>query len=124
MKKIFLKFIICVLFSVWIGQASAVEPIIHTGKVSKIMVLPKTYQSYSTTTESLTMIFVEGLPKSCNQENGMARVAIGTNHSAHNTALALALSAHASGKTVKIAYLNSCTLRSNAWDFSYLYINE
>lgn len=95
-----------------------------TGRVLKIMTLPSTYTTYDSSAESYTMIYVEGLTKACGQQYGLARVAIGTNHSAHDSVLSLALSAHATGKSVEIAYLDSCNVKSNSWDFSYMFLNE
>jgi hypothetical protein len=95
-----------------------------TGKIVKIMTLPSVYATYNSTAESFTMLYVEGLPNACNESSGQARVAIGTKHTAHNSVLALALSAHATGNDVTIKYLGSCNVKSNSWDFSYMFLNE
>ncbi len=110
----------CIMFN---AQAFS-EMKLKTGKIVQIMILPSTYDIYDSNSESYTMLYVEGLDKACLKEDGIARVSIGSKHAAHDAVLALALSAHATGNDVKIAYLNSCTLKSNSWDFSHMFLTE
>lgn len=63
---------------------------------------------------------VGGLPKACG--SGYGRIVIPTDHPLYNTVVSMVLSAQAQKRSVIANYLNSCTYRSNSWDFGTLSI--
>jgi hypothetical protein len=117
---------LAILFLLILGvntSSFAAEQSRVTGKVTRIVTHSSSYNPYSETSRGLTAIYVEGLPKSCGN-NGQARVAIGVDHPVHNTVVSMALTAHSTGKKVTLEYLDTCTVRSNSWDFAFMFINE
>lgn len=117
MKKIvFIVF----LFIQW--KICVADVLSITGKVTKVVTFSKSYESYSESQSGLTGIYIEGMPKACG--NGNTRALIGVGHPVHDVALSIALTAYATGKKVKLAYINECTQRSNGWDFAYIQFEE
>ncbi len=94
----------------------------HTGQVTYIVAFPHSYGNYNENIQGLLGIYVEGLPKGCS--DGISRVVISKDHPLHDSALSIAMMAKASGTDVKVAYFNDCTLRSESWDFAYIYITD
>ncbi len=94
----------------------------YTGKVEKIDLHGDNWGTYSNTDIGIMSLYVEGMPKSCNQTNGKNRVVIQSNHQLFNSVLSAALAAKIADKEITIHYLNSCSIRSGAWDFGYISI--
>ena len=91
------------------------------GRVTKVVTFSAPYDTYAESNSGLTAIYVEGLQEACG--TGAMRVAIGVNRPVHDVALSLALTSYNTGKTVTIGYLDTCTVRSSAWDFAYMFLN-
>ncbi len=119
MKKI--SFVLMLILS---NQAFSAQYTV-SGKVT--MVFASTNPSdvgYSVANPGYLGMKVEGLPASTCGANGNAWVAIGINHPLYSSVLSLATAALISGNTVTLAYFNTCTVKSSAWDFSYLVVND
>lgn len=93
-----------------------------SGKVTSIVTFSKSYDTYTETSPGLTAIYVEGLPRGCGTGSG-GRVVIGVNHPVYQTALSLALTAFATGRSVSLHYLDTCKQRAGSWDFAYITLN-
>ncbi len=114
-----MKIILLVFFTFCFSHSLlAAEVLTVDGKVTSIVSFPKTYGNYSNSAQGLVGFYVKDLPKGCG--SGQNRVVIDVDHPLYNSALSLALTAHSTGKSVRIAYFNTCTLRSGSWDFAYL----
>lgn len=118
MKKYLLMMVLVFMAS----AGNAVGTLYVDGKVTKIVSFPHSYGTYSESSRGLLGIYVEGLPPGCG--DGTARVVIGVDHPLHASVLALALTAHSTGKTVRLAYFDACTIRSESWDFAYMVLNS
>lgn len=91
-----------------------------TGKVTEVASFPMSYGSYNKNITGLLGIWVEGIPSGCG--DGNKRVVITHDHPLHDSAMSIALLAKATGKEVKIAYFDECTIRSDSWDFAYIWL--
>ncbi|PAJ71783.1 hypothetical protein CJF42_24835 [Pseudoalteromonas sp. NBT06-2] len=111
--------ILMVLFTV---KSYSADVLNHVGIVKQVVAFPHSYGSYSVDAKGLLAIYVEGQPKGCN--TGQSRVVISTDHPLHNSVLSMALLAKSTGKKVRIAYFNECTIRPESWDFAYFYLLE
>lgn len=89
-----------------------------TGKVLNVWVHSDSYNPYTENSPVIFMVEIDGLPKACGGSH--KRFAIGGQHPAYNTVVSMILSAQATGKEVTLNYLDTCSVRSNAWDFAYL----
>ena len=96
----------------------------HTGKVQKIDLHGKSWQNYNPNDKGVLSLYIEGMPKSCDQTNGLGRVVIETDHPLFESVFSVALAAKLSDKNVYVHYLNSCNTRSSAWDFGFLSLAE
>ncbi len=103
-------------------KAYSAEILTHEGVVKQIVAFPHSYGAYSVDAKGLLAIYVEGLPKGC--ITGQNRVVISVNHPLHNSVLSMALLAKSTGKKVRIAYFNECTIRAGSWDFAYFDLME
>jgi len=94
-----------------------------TGKVTKVQLMGKSYQQYSTAGEAIAFIYVDALPAACGSVEDYKRVAITSNHPAFNIVFSGALAAKAKGDDVRMHYVEECTQwNGNAWDFSIMTI--
>lgn len=92
-----------------------------SGTVSKVQLMGMNYTSYNTSGNAIAFIYMEALPDSCGNPNGFKRVAITSDHPAYNAVISGALAAKASDQTVKMHYIEDCTLwNNNAWDFAIM----
>jgi hypothetical protein len=114
------RFIFLIIFLLVSLETNAAAILTHEGKVTHIVAFPHSYGSYSENEKGLLGIYVEGLPKGCG--SGVDRVVISKKHPLHDSVLSMAMLAQTSGKKVRIAYFNECTIRSESWDFAYFYI--
>jgi hypothetical protein len=99
-------------------QAAQVKQVV--GKITEIAAHSASYEQYRTTSKGLVFIYMEGIPKGCGF--GEERVAIGLEHPLFSTIVEMALSAKASGQTVELWYLNTCSAREGSWDFAAMWI--
>ena len=92
-----------------------------TGNVSAIRFFTTSWTSYNDTDIGLAVIYMTpSLPAACGSGDG--RVAIRVAHPLYNSIVSAALAAKATNQTVKITYLNNCSILSSAWDFGVLEI--
>ena len=89
-----------------------------TGKVLNIWVHSSSYNPYTESSPAVFLAEIEGMPSACGGSH--KRFAIGGEHPAYNTVVSMILSAHAAGKEVVLNYLDTCTVRSNSWDFAFM----
>lgn len=94
------------------------------GKIIKIDVHSDNWGTYNVNDKAYMSLYVEGLPNACNQSYGAQRVIISQDHPLFNAALSIAIAAKQANKRVHINYLNTCAVRSGAWDFGYLSMRE
>lgn len=119
--KIIYPFLLVAFLSV-INNILAAETGVVTGKVTAVTTNCNTVNPYSEETcDGLTNIYVEGLPNACG--TGAPRVAIGVGHPLYQTVVSLALTALTTQLTANLSYVETCTVRGNSWDFSYMYLN-
>lgn len=91
-----------------------------SGKIQKIDIHAQNWSGYNPNDLGFMSLYIEGMPKSCNQPNGMNRVVITTDHPLYDSALSVAIAAKMADKSVYVHYLETCNLRSGAWDFGYI----
>lgn len=103
-------------------KSYAAEVLTHEGVVEQVTAMPQSYGAYSVDVKGLLAIYVEGLPKGCT--TGQNRVVISSDHPLHNSVLSMALLAKSTGKKVRIAYFNECTIRAQSWDLAYFHVFE
>ncbi len=114
-----MKYVITfILISCIASLSFAASTVTVFGKVTEVASFPISYGSYNKNTTGLLGIWVEGLPEGCG--DGTKRVVITHDHPLHDSALSIALMAKATGKEVKIAYFEECTIREESWDFAYI----
>ncbi len=118
MKNILLVFA-CFLVSM---QCMAVSEKGVTGKITKILSSSVSRNPYNTESEGAFYIYIDGLPSACGTTQ--KRVVIGSNHPLFATVTSVALMAYSTELEVVLAYLESCTVHANSWDFSYMYIQK
>jgi hypothetical protein len=111
--------IFMVLFAI---KSYSADVLNHVGVVKQVVAFPHSYGSYSVNAKGLLAIYVEGQPKGC--ANGQNRVVISTEHPLHDSVLSMALLAKSTGKRVRIAYFNECTIRPESWDLAYFHLIE
>ena len=121
MKKILLIFI-CSLTA--FSSSVIATSYGHSGKVLKIDLHNDNWGTYDVNDKGVLSLYIEGLPKSCNQSNGLNRVVITSDHALFDAVLSTALAAKLSGKKVHIQYLDTCKTRGHAWDFGFLSLRE
>lgn len=88
-----------------------------TGVVSKIRMFSNP-DKYDASARGFAFIYLEQLPGACGSEE--KRVAISTDHPLYSSVLSLAVVSKTTGSPIDLWYLDQCTLRGNAWDFSYI----
>ncbi|TQV74913.1 hypothetical protein FLL45_08100 [Aliikangiella marina] len=117
-----MKRIILIVFSMlWTMNASAGAV---DGKIIKIDIHSDNWETYNVNDKAYMSLYVDGLPKSCNQSSGVRRVIISQDHPLFNAALSIAIAAKQADKRVHINFLNTCAVRSSAWDFGYISMRE
>ncbi len=94
------------------------------GKVEKIDVHGNSWGNYNPNDLGVLSLYIEGMPKSCNDPNGNNRVVITSDHPLFNSVLSIALAAKMSGRNLYVQYLDTCNTRAGAWDFGYVSLRE
>ena len=117
--KNLLAVLVVVIASTQFAAASAIE-----GKIIKLNLHSNNWSTYSDSDTGLLSIYIEGLPIGCNKTSGSRRVVISQKHPLFNATYSTLLAAKLSGKKVYIDYLDTCTFRSDGWDFGYLSLEE
>lgn len=114
MKRFFTCITVLFLFAVNVnaGKSSAI------GIVKKIRVFSQNPDAYIPSQEGRAYIYVDEVPGACGSNE--SRVAIGTDHPLFQSVVSLALVSKTTQTPVEIYYLDSCTMRGNAWDFSLI----
>ena len=92
----------------------------HFGKITKFDLHSDNWSKYDVNDVGILSFYVEGLPNSCNQENGLNRVVITTEHPLFNAVLSTVISAKTLDRALYVNYLDSCKVRDRAWDFGYI----
>ena len=119
MKKILLL-VVCFFGTTMFELAAAsVE-----GLITKIDIHSDTWSQYNVNDKAYVSIYIDGMPKSCNQDNGARRVIISHDHPLFDSALSMALAAKRANKKLFVNYLTTCNVRSGAWDFGYMSVRE
>jgi hypothetical protein len=92
----------------------------HSGQVTAVEVFQDHWSGgYNENQPAMLALYIEGLPPACGSHR---RTVIRTTHPLYDSVLSIALSAQTTGRPVKLAYLDRCTVRTGAWDFGYLHI--
>lgn len=95
------------------------------GKVTQVQFVPLSYVNNSTynVTDGYGwgMIWIDNLPDACNT-TASNRVAITSDHPLFQSVISAALTAKASNATVRMYYLEECTIKDNAWNFGQMFI--
>ena len=91
-----------------------------TGNVQKIDIHSDHWNTYDPTDLGFLSLYIEGMPVSCGQSNGLNRVVITTDHPLFESVLSVALTAKATASKLKVHYLDTCNTRDAAWDFGYI----
>lgn len=101
-----------------VTPAKAAQVIELVGKVTHIRTFTASNNPYSESSPVEAHVYVQGMPPACNQPSGEARFSIRATHPAYQTVISLATTALVSGKSLRIFYLDTCTVRASSWDFS------
>ena len=117
MKKYFSAFVLFLLYSA--SSFASFDTV--SGKVYNVSTGLDNWQLPDVTQKGVFTFFVEGLPNACG--DGNPRIAIPTDHPLFNNVVAMVLSAQAQDRSITLNYLESCTYRSNSWDFGTFTIN-
>ncbi|MEW6996022.1 hypothetical protein AADZ84_17455 [Colwelliaceae bacterium MEBiC 14330] len=117
MRKFLYLFLILIPFEVFAVTEKHVA-----GNLTQILTHTNSRNPYDATKLGVVFLYVGNLPGAC--ESNSKRVAISSEHPLFDTVTSIALSAQAQKKTVLIGYLETCTLNSKAWDFSYIRMYE
>lgn len=112
MRIIFL-IVIC-MFSITVHAAKYSA----TGVVQDIKMFSENPNIYNTEQLGRVFIYLNELPKAC--ASNEKRIAISSNHPLFDSVLSVALVSKTTQTPVEIWYLDSCSQRSNAWDFSIM----
>ncbi|SMF25128.1 hypothetical protein SAMN02745866_01668 [Alteromonadaceae bacterium Bs31] len=96
----------------------------YTGKVEKINLHGDGWGTYNPNDLGVLSLHLIGMPKACGKEDGLNRVVITSDHVLFQSVVSVALAAKLSDKNVTINYLDSCNIRSGAWDFGFISISE
>lgn len=90
------------------------------GKIEKFDLHNDKWNRYDVNDIGILSIYIEGMPKSCNQETGLNRVVITSDHALFNVVFSTVLTAKAMDRKLYVNYLNSCKTRDKAWDFGFI----
>jgi len=112
-----IAFILFPLISLQVHSANTVQT---TGYISKIRTFSNGATTYNTNDIGITNIYVDSLAGACGSNE--KRVAIGTDHPLYQSVISMALMAKASNLEIEIWYLDTCTVRTNSWDFRLIEI--
>lgn len=88
-----------------------------TGVVTKIRMFSNP-DKYDPSARGYAFIYLDQLPGACGSAE--KRVAISTDHPLYPSVLSIAVVSKTTGSPIDLWYLDQCTLRGNAWDFSYI----
>ena len=117
--RFFILFILT-FFSV----ASYAEVFTYEGYIEKVEVHADNWKEYNENDIGILSIWMEGMPKSCNDTNGYNRTVIRSSHNLYDSVLSVVLAAKLANKKVKLTYLDTCNTRFRAWDFGYISLVE
>ena len=95
-----------------------------TAKIEKIELHGYNWGTYNPNDLGVLSLYIEGMPKSCNQNNGQNRVVILTDHPLYQSVYSMALAAKLANKNIFIHYLDTCNVRAGGWDFGYVSLSE
>lgn len=109
----------CILISTLI-LSSASNAASHRGLVEKVDLHSNSWTQYNPNDKGMLSIYIQGLPKACNDAEGLNRVIIESDHPLFDGVLSLALAAKLSDTPITINYLSTCNVRNGAWDFGYI----
>lgn len=87
------------------------------GIVTKIRMFSNP-DKYDPSVRGFAFIYLDQLPGACGSAE--RRVAISTDHPLYSSVLSIAVVSKTTGSPINLWYLDQCTLRGNAWDFSYI----
>lgn len=107
-----IAFILFPLISLQVHSANTVQT---TGYISKIRTFSNGATTYNTNDIGITNIYVDSLAGACGSNE--KRVAIGTDHPLYQSVISMALMAKASNLEIELWHLDTCTVRTNSWDF-------
>jgi len=117
MKRII--FLVLVIF--FSAQVHAGKVAQATGEIYKVMSFTKGYNNYNVNDTGLFTFYMDTLPPACNSKE--RRVSISTDHPLYQTVVSTILMARASNMPVTVWYIDTCSQRSNSWDFAVIEIN-
>ena len=113
-----MKVVLLLLFSLFSGLVYSDGTAVYSGKIRQIVVFPEEYLAYDENQKGMVAIYIEGLPKGCDVQEGHRRVIMGVSHPLYNSALSLGLAAKAANLDVTITYFKTCTHRAGSWDLA------
>jgi len=105
-------FILLPLMSIQVHAANTIRT---TGYISKIRSFSNGASTYNTNDIGITNIYVDSLAGACGSNE--KRIVIGTDHPLYQSVVSMALMAKASNLEIEIWHLDTCTVRTNSWDF-------
>ena len=116
------KVIFFVLMFLCVGGTAIAASTSHEGKIKEVWVFSDNWGTYTESNNyGIVGIYMDPpLPKGCG--TGDIRVAVSSKHPIYKSVLSTALAAKALGATVQVYYLDTCTVRSNSWDFGFIKI--
>lgn len=89
-----------------------------TGIVKKIKIFSSNPDIYNPNDKGLLMIYMDELPVAC--ETPEKRVVITSDHPLFESVLSTALVSKTTQKPIELSYINTCSQKSNAWDFAII----
>ena len=113
------KILFLVMFLV--SGACYSDVLLVRGKINKVKVFSPTFGTYNVDDFGFAMLYMDELPVACGSNE--RRVGITTDHPLFEAVLSTALTAKATRSDVVLGYIDSCSIKNNAWDFSVLDLN-
>ncbi|GAB1624090.1 hypothetical protein AAOGI_41400 [Agarivorans albus] len=110
-------FLMLLIFS---AQPLAIESAV--GVVQKVKVFSLPPDRYNPNDQAMLAIYVNELPGACGSNE--KRIAIGSAHPLFDAVTSIAMVSKTTKTKAVVGYLGSCSIRSNAWDFSFIELLE
>lgn len=116
MRKCLIAFCFCMMSVSAFSEVTKVQ-----GKVTNVWFFASNWSTYNAADVGLAAIYIdsEDLLPGCG-EGGSERVVISTDHPLYDSVVSFALVAKTTGATVELWHLDTCSQRSNSWDFAVI----